>query len=637
MSKDKQPRPISVKMKLGYKEQFNLYTVQLVHRRRYWWLLLLLLPLLLLIQCQKDISVSCLEPDSGAPISDMPVTMEYQSHFIWNKGRFFPNDDIIITQKTDSTGTTVFKDLPCSVYSYIFYCLSEVSFTAKSDCHAAADEKHNFHYTRHVDLEMLPRREDLHIKIRDLETKDPLPDGIIIYKYVEQGEEKTDSAKADPAGIVTIPQMRYCSTMKLLLGRCYGYADTTKVNVPCQSLLAPDDSTAIELRPIKANFDFFVKNAETKEPIPGASCVVTLTWPKPSTRVQKNPPVTTSIDGKGRAVYASAPILTTLAITASKTNYETNDLKGGPYTVEQFLKLDEDKRTIWLKPLPYLQEFVNVDDQTGQPIPGVRNVINITNPATGETRTVTEVSNNNGVFPVTAKEDERIEIISSDAPCYQEKKTDIPIFKDVKDKKIPMTPEMVTLQFRTVKAENPNQLLSSCNLRVTGSVSGNLQPGNSGNGAFNVTFRKCEKLTIVASKNGYKNTTNKVSAQTWNYLKDAQDRRDIPLKHDPVSFVNGDHPQGSQKNCYELPEPGDFLFEWDVCSVCTMLIVTDGNGKELGRFGTDDPSGGSSLFGGARVLTPAKGATKLRSSTKTVCVTRVCVNGDKSWYKISTQ
>jgi hypothetical protein len=340
--------------------------------------------------------------------------------------------------------------------------------------------------------------------------------------------------------------------------------------------------------------------------------------------------VRTSIDGKGIAVYSDAFVLSVISITAHKVHFRDSILTGGPWTVEKFIKQKDEVRTIWLTPEPYLQEFVNVDSITGKPIPGVKNIIKITRPD-GTSETVTETGNRNGVFPISAKEDDRVEIISEKAPEYKQKRTVYPKFKDVKDKKVRMSPETETLTFRTLNADKPNELLPSCNLQVTGSVSGGLQPSNSGNGSFSVTFRRTELLTIVATKSGYKNTTDKVNAKSWTYLKDDQERRDIPLKRNPLVFENKKGTQGAEKDCYNLEDPGDFVFEWRSCDACTMLIVTDGNGNVIGRFGRNSPRGDSQ----GQQYSPPAGSTTLRTPTPTVCVTRTDVNGCACWYRIS--
>ena len=582
MANDKQIRPINIGKKIKYEEKYDLYTVQLIHQRFPWWLLLLLLPLLLFIKCHKDIEVNCIEPNTNIPIESQDVTIEYKSHFLFNNGSFFTNDKIELTQQTDSMGKTVFRDLPCSVYSYIFYCLSVASYTAESDCHAAVNEKHNFHYTHHVKLEMKPRREDLHVKLLDLETKDPLPDGIIIYKYFELGKEQIDSAKADAAGIVTIPQMRYCSFMTQLLGQCYGYADTTKVEVPCQSIVSADDSTALLLRPIKERFTFFVKNNETKQPIPNAKCEITLTHP--SGRIEGPHIVHTSIDGKGIGVYVDAFIRSVIRIKAHKEHYRDSILTGGPWTVEDFIKQPDNVRTIWLKPLPYTQEFINVDSINGKPIPGVKNIIKVTDPD-GTVHESEEISNRNGIFPVEAKEDSKVEIISTKDPDNKNKKTILPVFKDIKDNKIRMSPYIVRLSFRTVNAMKHGELVPNCNLRISGSVSGNIPtPNNSKDGVFTVEFRRSEYLTIVASRKNWVTTTDKVKAKNYDYLQMDHERRDIPLKQNlPPCNAGKNTPKGANEMHHSKTygmgqEEGNASIWVDFYSEPDYLKIIDGNG-----------------------------------------------------------
>lgn len=581
MAKKNNPQSIRIDKKLKYKEEQDRYSLQLCHVRRPWWVLLLLLPLLLFIKCSKDITVSCVEPIGKLPVENLPVKMEYQSHFLWNDGKFFTSDTIRLIQHTDSLGKTVFKDLPCSVFSYVFYCLQKVSFTAVDDCHVALDERRNFHYRWHITLDMEPRLEDLHVQLLDKETGDILPDGILIYKYIELGEEKTDSAHADAAGIATLSQMRYCSVMTELKGTCYGYADTMYVDIPCQSLLNANDSTALRLRPIKERFTFFVKNKETKQPIPDALCKVSLTHPGKSKHVEKRE-VRTSIDGQGLAVYDKAFILSTMAITASKLHYKDGQLEGGPWTVEVFNRQNDSIRTIWLEPEPYLEEFVNIDSITGKPIPGVTNVIKVID-HDGTVTETTEMSNSNGVFSVWAKEDAKVEVFSTKAPSYKKKISIYPKYKDIKEeeKKIKMQPVLETLKFRTVQEEKPNVLLPKCTLTITGSESGLLIPTNSGNGEFSVTMRKYEYLSIVASRKGYKTNRTKVQNRDWEYLRVNQERRDIPLKLDLPPCDGGENvPKNGQmyhQRSYSMgQEEGDASITGNFYGEPDRLTIYDG-------------------------------------------------------------
>ncbi len=522
---------INVDTGIRYKDEYNQYTFKLHHKRNWWWLLLLLLPFLLFIKCSKDITVTCTDAEGGYPIENQEVTIDYTAHFLYNNGMFLNNVPVNITQETDSAGKTTFKDLPCSVFSYVFYCLQKATFTTGGECYAPLDADRNFHYTWNVDLDMGPLRKDLYVRLLDRVTKDVLPDGKLVYRYIDNGKERIDSAQADAAGVVRLPNMRFCATIEEMTGSCYGYKDETRKDVPNQVLENPSDSTALLLTPVMKSFTFFVKNKVSKQPVPGALCTVSLTHPGSSKRVTRKK-VTTSIDGKGIAVYDSAFVLSVIDIHATKANYYDGVLEGGPWTVENFIKQDDNTRTVWLEPKPYVQEFINIDSINGAPIPGVENVIRITSPD-GKVKEVKEISNRNGVFPVSATEDDRIEIISKKNNEYIPKRVSIPKFKDVKDKKIRMQPEMGKIQFRTVEEET-GSLLPGCRLNVTGSISGHMQPTNSGNGVFTVNMRKAETLSIVASKGNYPPNTTKVRNARYSELASSpQPRRDIPLKTIP--------------------------------------------------------------------------------------------------------
>lgn len=522
----KTAKNININSSIRYKEEYDLYTFRMCHKRNWWWLLLLLLPLLLFVKCSKDITVTCIDSEGNFPVAGQEVKLDYTAHFLYNDGKFLADEPISIVQETDSTGCTTFEDLPCSVFSYIFYCLQQADYSVGSECYGQADEKHNLHYVWNVEIELEPFRTDLYIKLMDKETLDVLPDAKVVYRYIDNGEEKTDSAEADAAGIAVIPQMRYCSVIDKITGSCYGYMDEVRMDIPNQKLAEVSDSTALLLTPIMERFDFFVKNKISKQPIPEALCDVSLTHPGLSRTVTTRR-VTTSIDGKGVAVYDSAFVLSVINIQASKVNYYDGELEGGPWVVEEFIKQDEDTRTVWLTPKPYVQEFVNIDSINGEPIPGVENVIRIIS-LDGTTSTITEISNRNGVFPISATEDDRIEIVSTKNNEYIPKKTIVPLFKEA-EKEIRMQPEMGTVVFRTV-VDGTGRVLPGCQLKITGSISGNIPPTNSGNGVFEVNMRKAENISIVASKSGYAPNTTKVrNARFHELAKSPQARRDIPL------------------------------------------------------------------------------------------------------------
>lgn len=603
---------ISFNKNITYSSEQNEYTVQLVRRRFPWWIFLLLLPLLLLIKCNKTITVYCYEPDNKIPITEQDVDMQYVPHFVYNDGKFFPSDTLKLTKATDSTGIAVFDSLPCSVFSYFFYCMQDAEFSALSQCHSAVGVKKNFHYTSHIDLPMQPRREDLHIKLMDKETGDELPDGILYYTYIENGHTITDSTHCDAAGIAEIPQIRFCTKIDLI-AKCYGYADTMRLQVPCDGLLIADDISAMRLRPIKENFTFFVKDVETKEPIPEAICTVTLTSPNGKLREERTN-IRTSVSGKGIAFFSNAFVRATIAIHASKKPYYNDStLQGGPFTVANFIKQPNDVRTVWLRPEPFTVDFQVVDSITGRPIPGAKVHVKIIDP----NGTISEhdvISNSpNGMFPVKAKENSKIIIDAQKRPAYKDKHHEIAKLNENVDKKIRMEPDYATLMFRTV--EDPSwSILPGCNLNVTGSVSGNLPPSNSGSGVFQVSFRKDERISITASKTAYSTNSTKIRNASLNQLSTQQDR-DIPLKRS-WSYDYSNNAKYST-DCYDLySAPATFTFNWSICSVCTMIVIKDDNGNIIDTFGVD----ATTQQPGLPTNNPASGSKRIQSPTRRICV-----------------
>lgn len=591
-----------------------------VKRKFPWWILLFLLPLLFLIKCNKTITVSCYEPENSIPITGQEVDMQYVPHFVYNNGKFFPSDTLTITKITDSTGLAVFDSLPCSVFSYVFYCLQEAKFSAVSGCHAAAGVKKNFHFTKHVDLVMEPRKEDLYIKLIDKHTGDELTDGVLYYTYVENGQTYTDSAFCDEAGIAKIPQMRYCSKIDLI-AKCYGYADTMRLQAPCDSFLIADNKNAMRLRPIKQTFTFFVKNVETKQPIVGATAVINLAK---KGKILDSRTTQTSIKGKGIGRCDTAFILLTVNIKASKKHFRDSTLQGGPYTVVQFVKQPPEKRTIWLKPEPFTVEFQNIDSITGNPIAGVKNIVTIYDP-NGSTTTDTVMSNSSGYFHINAKEGSKIVIKAYKSPLYKPKTHIIKSFG--MPEKIKMQPDLAVLVFRTV--EDPSwSILPNCNLTITGSISGSLTYRLISPGVFEVSFRKDELLSITASKTGYVTNFSSVKNASYNDLDTPnQKRRDIPLTQDPPPPYITQNCSGGQV-LHPFGNTGLSIVTYDMGmqnGIVTIELDFDAAPDEITVFDGTNTSG-AVLFGPEMVTYNRTLKVKFNAGAVTIKV-----NGDTNW------
>lgn len=615
----KRIKPISFSKSVKYDPKVSDYTLQMRKKRSWWWLLLLLLPLFLLIECKRDVTVYCYEGPSGDPLPDTEVTINYDAHYLLKKAQ-----NVECTDTTDADGLVTFHDLPCSVFSYIFHCTQTARYDAVNGCYMANGVEKNFHYTSRVELALEPARNDLFVKVLDAETGDILPGATVIYKYYELKEEHTDSVHTDEAGVATLPAMRLCSAIDELTGHLYGYADTTHVNVPAKTLLTPNDTTALRLRPIKDRFIFFVKDKETRQPIAGAQCTVVLTTP--SGKSTKPRQLTTSVDGKGLAAYDDAFILATIAIKATKTHYADGELEGGPWTVDKFKTQSEDTRTIWLEPLPFKVDFQNVDSINGRGIPGVKNQITVTDPA-GKTMKFTETSNRNGIFGVAAKEGSKVEIASTCDPGYWPKNTTIKSF--AKGEKIPMKPVCEMVVFRTVSKGQP---LADVSVTVNGSISGNLpvtsqRSGFSNpDGTFGVAARILENLSVVATKTGYKTNNTTVRNTPVSQLKGIVD---IPLDRNDPKVFNYDSPaQYDHNNVYDFGSaPVKFNFTWKFCEYCTYIVVSDANGNELKRVGTDDSTN--------TIFSPSSGSCVITSPTAKVKVWVHNSNGHDCRYTLT--
>ena len=570
-----------IKKSFRFRENRLEYDVKL--RRKFpWWVFLFLLPLLLLVRCEKDLTVKCVEAETRVPVSYQDVTLSYTDHFIEKTGRWFSADSISLTQQTDTSGITVFRKLPCSVFSYIFHGLEKGRVSLQGECYQSIDHPFVFHYTRQITLEVEARRENLRVRVVDKETGDPLPDAVVRYVYFDVGQARVDSVRADAAGVATLPGMRYCSRLDSLVGRCFGYYDDVKVDVPCRDLLFDKDTTELRLQPVKERFSFFVKNVKSKEPIPDAVCTVTLRSPGNSSRSVSRE-VRTSIDGRGIAVYTDAPIISTISIRASKINFKDSVLTDGPHgawRVVDFTTQPDPVRTIWLEPLPFVREFVNVDSLSGRPIPGVRNEITVTQPD-GTKNTFTEISNANGVFPISAAEDDRIDVISSKGGEYWIKNSFWAKFKDIDDRQVLMQPEMVDLEFRTVVADPPSPLLPDCSILVTGSISGLMAPASSGIGVFMVSMRKAETLSIVSSKQGFKTNDTTVHNRDAAYLSADHYRRILPMEWNLPPCDGGIQESysgpGTSTNSYSMGQMSGSALIWvDFYSIGDYLTVYDG-------------------------------------------------------------
>ncbi len=532
---------VNFRKKFRFRDDTLDYTFQLKKRNWKWlWLLLLLLPLLLLIRCERDIAVTTVDKESGDEIAGVEVTLNYTSYYLYKDGQLFCSEEGHQTLKTDGEGRGVFKDMGCSVYSYIFRCLSRASFVAAGDCYVMdpAPSECNFHYTRNHKITLSPRVTDVSVNVVDRETNDPVADARILYTYKLGKTAKTDSTVSDATGKAKLTKVPECGEVTFTRVSCYGYEDLTNEKRSVAAMLSAPDSATLRLQPLKQSFTYFVKNKFTHEPVPDATVEVTLTSPNGNVIGGKT---RTNVDGKGRGAYKDAFVLAKVDLKATKENYKEGHLDK-EYTVEQFAKLPDSLRVVYIEPEPGVQQFKNVDSLTNEPIVGVRNEIQ-RNSVDGNTYSATETSNRNGVFDVKAISGDKIDI-NSEHEYYEPKHTAIQKFD--KGQTIRMTPKKLDLTFRTVDADSW-ELLPECRLEVRTSRSGVTTPVSSGTGEFEVRgLYYGETISITASKKDYSTNNTTVHDAKVSELANAPQRnRDIPLHKDLPPCNGGNSEQNN--------------------------------------------------------------------------------------------
>ncbi len=548
-------------------------------RPSYWWLWILgLIAFMLLccVKCEHSIDVRTVDIDSGVVVTYDSITINYVSHYLYKDGRCFVNESHTITEVPDTDGVAHFADMPCSVFSYIFYAFSKADYTVGSRCSVLPESPTSglFHYICCQTLKLAPKTTEVVLTVIDRETEEPLADAHLEYSYVKGGKTINDSIKSDAAGRCKITDIPTCGNINISRASCYAYEDTTNVSISVIEALSDYEIAAIPLTPVKESFTFFVHNKFTDQPIPDAKVEVVL---KNKNNVVRHGPVSTNVDGTGRGAYNDAFIGATLELRASKTNYK-DSIYAPVCTVKDFIDKPDSLRVIYLEPLPYNQTFVNADSISHEPIAGVMNHI-VVKSIDGKEYKYDEPSNRQGVFSFKAMKGDHIVINSQLDPQYESKHTEIAKFE--KGDTIFMKPRVADLTFRTIIA-GTQTLLPNCELYIFDSNDNNYKPDNSGNGEFVLKGVPLDvEISIIATKDRYGENDFTIDHLKVAYLIQApQSERDIPLAEglEPCNASNSgasDVKAGtvSQPQSYNMGQKdGTFDLSWSNGGSCPDKI-----------------------------------------------------------------
>lgn len=196
-------KPIKYNHTFSYDQAVTEYTCKVKKRFPWQWLLLLLLLPLLLIKCEKDVTVTVVDI-AGNPIENANVTLSYNLHYAYDNGEFFTNDYVTKAQTTDDDGKTVFKNLKCSVYSYIFYAFSDMVIEVETaDNYSTNDVVKNFHYTNNVLITLTPVLKFQTVSLGD---NQPLPHCNLVIEIDGKSYEPDDSGPTGEFIVKDLPK-----------------------------------------------------------------------------------------------------------------------------------------------------------------------------------------------------------------------------------------------------------------------------------------------------------------------------------------------------------------------------------------------------------------------------------------------
>lgn len=247
MSKDYQRK---YKYAFRFDENQLEYDFFIKKRRSFWWLLwflLLLLPLLLLVQCKRDVTVDVLY-SKGKPVPNASVTLHYSEFQVYKNGEFLYRNDSVIIAESDNYGELVLKDMPFSMYDWLFHHGKEFHIHA-SKCYQEADSSYRF-YGPDDDLPYCIFLGGIRVHVLDAETEDDIP-----FAEISWASPYGQRLVTDDHGDAILPNIKISDILSELQVKAEGYADTLFAKLDVESLYTKDSVIEIRLRPIDVAFN----------------------------------------------------------------------------------------------------------------------------------------------------------------------------------------------------------------------------------------------------------------------------------------------------------------------------------------------------------------------------------------------
>lgn len=347
-----------------------------------WWIFLFLLPLILLIPVSRDINIQFKQQDTDIAVAKAAADVTYPLTSTFGGKSMIPYHDT-----TDINGKMVISDIKEPLWYKLFGGAKDSVFASCGNgCYSLKNAGYKYRDFPPDDFKVLTLGAVASVetlKVVDADDDEPIPEADIKLIRIVDGNSTNDQTKSDVAGQFDIKDMPLCGRVKVVASK-EGYENDTLEASLFDISNMNDYERTLHLKPLKGCVKVIVKNLKTKTLLADATVTLEING---ASRTMK-----TNTNGVGVGMFDSLRIGSTLKFTASKAGYADTTLSG--YTVKQFMTLDEEKRTMYLRPLTKSLVFKNVDG-TGAALAGVKNEI-----YKNGTLVATEYSNNTGEFVV---------------------------------------------------------------------------------------------------------------------------------------------------------------------------------------------------------------------------------------------
>jgi len=398
-----------------YSENNKEYVIRL-KEKKYWWLLLfllLLLPLILLIKFKKDVVFKTVDNISQSSLPEADVNFYYiERNFIdFKTFSFFTKDSVNLNGKTDENGLVVFENISYSLYSKLFFKSEKTEVVATGGCFMSDTLRPRFQTLKHLKEELLPlapRAYSLDFQVLDNDDNQPIPDADLNSIVFMSSNQISGNGKTNSNGTGDLIDLIYCSDSITVIAQKYGYKSDTIIS-KVDYLTADLKYRTFYLEPLKDMVNFTVLDLNSKEPVASATAKLIIQ--------NDTLEITTNTNGIGKGVFEDIHIIEQMQIEVTHISY--HDTVTDVFIVENFTKLADDEKNIYIRPKSSSLKFRNLDGD-GNVLSGVANEIYV-----NSEKQDNQMSNSYGTFTVADLLPDDIVTVYSSKTGYTDNKTKV--------------------------------------------------------------------------------------------------------------------------------------------------------------------------------------------------------------------